>query len=53
MCLLHFSHKSQLQGKHAELCTATFDPTAGTVGPKTSMDITVNFTSHKDVSTSF
>lgn len=53
MCVLHFPHQAQLQGKHAELCTATFDPTAGTLGPNTSMEITVNFISHTDVSTSY
>nr|XP_046227112.1 deleted in lung and esophageal cancer protein 1 isoform X2 [Scatophagus argus] len=43
----HFSW--MLQGKHAELCTASFDPSSGTLGPNTSMEITVNFTCHTDL----
>ncbi|KAE8279845.1 Deleted in lung and esophageal cancer protein 1 Deleted in lung cancer protein 1 [Larimichthys crocea] len=45
----HFSWMAQLQGKHAELCAASFDPSSGTLEPNTSMDITVNFISHTDM----
>ncbi|XP_070842315.1 deleted in lung and esophageal cancer protein 1 [Chaetodon trifascialis] len=45
----HFSWMAQLQGRHAELCAATFDPSSGTLGPNTSMEITVNFISHTDL----
>lgn len=42
-------HQDQLHGKHAAQCTASFDPSSGTLGPNSSMEITVNFTSHTDV----
>lgn len=45
----HFSWMTQLQGKHAELCAASFEPSSGTLGPNTSMEITVNFVSHTDL----
>nr|CBN81993.1 Deleted in lung and esophageal cancer protein 1 [Dicentrarchus labrax] len=45
----HFSWMAQLEGKHAELCAASFDPTSGTLGPNTSMEITVTFISHTDM----
>uniref|UniRef100_A0A3Q3G0Z0 DLEC1 cilia and flagella associated protein n=1 Tax=Labrus bergylta TaxID=56723 RepID=A0A3Q3G0Z0_9LABR len=38
-----------LQGKQAELCTASFQPSSGTLGPNASMDVTVTFTSNTDV----
>ncbi|KAM3593795.1 uncharacterized protein V6R79_022034 [Siganus canaliculatus] len=44
-----FSWMAQLQGKHAELCAASFDPPSGTLGPNTSMEITVHFISHTDL----
>lgn len=47
---LFFWSQSQLQGKHAELCTATFDPPSGTLGPGCRRDIVVSFISHADVS---
>lgn len=51
--LIHFPCQAQLQGKHAELCAASFEPSSGTLGPNTSMEITVNFVSHTDVSSSY
>uniref|UniRef100_A0A3P9CVN0 DLEC1 cilia and flagella associated protein n=1 Tax=Maylandia zebra TaxID=106582 RepID=A0A3P9CVN0_9CICH len=42
------SQFSWLQGKQASLCSATFDPSSGTLGPKVSMEITVTFTAHTD-----
>ncbi|XP_041824653.1 deleted in lung and esophageal cancer protein 1 [Melanotaenia boesemani] len=45
----HFSWMAQLQGKQASLCTASFDPSSGVLGPNTSMEITVHFTSHTDL----
>uniref|UniRef100_UPI003AAEDB9A deleted in lung and esophageal cancer protein 1 n=1 Tax=Centroberyx gerrardi TaxID=166262 RepID=UPI003AAEDB9A len=45
----HFTWMAQLQGKQASLCTASFDPSSGTVGPNASMEITVNFTCHTDL----
>lgn len=47
---INFSHQAQLQGKHAELCTASFEPSSGTLGPNASLEITVNIISHTDVS---
>ncbi|XP_039645855.1 deleted in lung and esophageal cancer protein 1 isoform X1 [Perca fluviatilis] len=45
----HFSWMTQLQGKQAELCTASFDPSSGTLGPNASLEITVTFISHSDL----
>lgn len=45
-----FFNQGELQGTHAELCTATFDPSSGTLGPGCRRDIIVNFISHTDVS---
>ncbi|XP_068438348.1 deleted in lung and esophageal cancer protein 1 [Clinocottus analis] len=45
----HFSWMAQLQGKQAELCTASFDPSSGTLGPNASLEITVNFITHTDL----
>ncbi|XP_029935813.1 deleted in lung and esophageal cancer protein 1 [Myripristis murdjan] len=45
----HFTWMAQLQGKQASLCTASFDPSSGTLGPNASMEITVSFTSHTDL----
>uniref|UniRef100_A0A3B5LVK0 DLEC1 cilia and flagella associated protein n=1 Tax=Xiphophorus couchianus TaxID=32473 RepID=A0A3B5LVK0_9TELE len=42
------SHFSWLQGKQASLCTATFDPSSGILGPNATMNINVNLTSHTD-----
>ncbi|XP_054893916.1 deleted in lung and esophageal cancer protein 1 [Poeciliopsis prolifica] len=42
----HFSWKEQLQGKQASLCTATFDPSSGILGPNATMNIAVNLASH-------
>lgn len=44
--------QAELQGKQASLCSATFYPSSGTLGPKVSMEITVTFTAHTDVSAS-
>ncbi|XP_051796597.1 deleted in lung and esophageal cancer protein 1 isoform X2 [Acanthochromis polyacanthus] len=45
----HFSWKNQLQGKQASLCTASFNPSSGILGPHATMEITVDFTSHIDL----
>ncbi|KAF7669259.1 hypothetical protein LDENG_00203330 [Lucifuga dentata] len=45
----HFTWMAQLQGKQAALCTASFEPSSGTLGPHASMEITVTFTSHTDM----
>ncbi|XP_028289337.1 deleted in lung and esophageal cancer protein 1 [Parambassis ranga] len=45
----HFSWTAYLQGRQASLCEATFEPSFGTLGPNTSMKITVTFTSHADL----
>ncbi|XP_043961337.1 deleted in lung and esophageal cancer protein 1 isoform X2 [Gambusia affinis] len=45
----HFSWKEQLQGKQASLCTATFDPSSGILGPNATMNIAVNLSSHTDL----
>ncbi|KAK9527708.1 hypothetical protein VZT92_014247 [Zoarces viviparus] len=45
----HFSWMAPLQGKQAELCTASFDPSSGTLGPNASLEITVHFISHTDL----
>ncbi|XP_070784344.1 deleted in lung and esophageal cancer protein 1 [Enoplosus armatus] len=45
----HFSWVAQLQGKQADLCAASFDPSSGTLGPNASMEITLNFTPHTDL----
>lgn len=47
---ISLKNQSQLQGKLAELCAATFDPSSGTLGPNSRMEVTVSFTSHTDVS---
>ncbi|KAG7224920.1 hypothetical protein INR49_014836 [Caranx melampygus] len=44
-----FRWMAELQGKQASLCTASFEPSSGTLGPNASMEITVNFTSHTDL----
>ncbi|XP_078137059.1 deleted in lung and esophageal cancer protein 1 isoform X3 [Sander vitreus] len=44
-----FSWMTQLQGKQAELYTASFDPSSGTLGPNASLEITVTFISHSDL----
>ncbi|XP_068604350.1 deleted in lung and esophageal cancer protein 1 [Brachionichthys hirsutus] len=45
-----FSWTPQLQGRHAELCSASFHPSCGSLGPNAGLEVTVNFTSHTDVS---
>lgn len=40
------SHQPKPQGKHAERCSATFDPISATLGPNVKMNITVNFITH-------
>ncbi|XP_075994138.1 deleted in lung and esophageal cancer protein 1 [Genypterus blacodes] len=45
----HFSWTAELLGKQAELCSASFEPSSGTVGPNASMEVTVTFTSHTDM----
>ncbi|XP_072234940.1 deleted in lung and esophageal cancer protein 1 [Leuresthes tenuis] len=45
----HFSWMPQLQGKLASLCTVSFDPSSGVLGPNASMEILVNFTTHSDL----
>ncbi|XP_068588398.1 deleted in lung and esophageal cancer protein 1 [Cebidichthys violaceus] len=44
-----FSWTAQLQGKQAELCTASFDPSSSTLGPNASLETTVHFISHTDL----
>lgn len=44
--------QAQLQGKQASVCSASFDPSSATLGPNVSMEITVTFTAHTDVSAS-
>ncbi|XP_023122061.2 deleted in lung and esophageal cancer protein 1 [Amphiprion ocellaris] len=45
----HFSWMTQLQGEQASLCTASFDPSSGILGPNATTEITVDFTSHTDL----
>ncbi|XP_026216993.1 deleted in lung and esophageal cancer protein 1 [Anabas testudineus] len=45
----HFTWMSQLQGAQASVCTTSFDPSSGTLGPNSSIEITVSFTSHTDL----
>ncbi|XP_034056329.1 deleted in lung and esophageal cancer protein 1 [Gymnodraco acuticeps] len=45
----HFSWMAELQGELADLCSATFEPSSGTLGPNDSLEIKVTFTSHTDV----
>ncbi|KAM7369872.1 hypothetical protein PAMP_011162 [Pampus punctatissimus] len=45
----HFTWMAQLHGPQASLCTASFDPSSGTLAPNASMEIAVNFTSHRDL----
>ncbi|XP_058478852.1 deleted in lung and esophageal cancer protein 1 [Solea solea] len=44
----HFKWMDQLQGEQASLCSASFDPSSGTLRPNTSMEVAVHFTSHTD-----
>ncbi|KAF3836573.1 hypothetical protein F7725_029131 [Dissostichus mawsoni] len=46
----HFSWMAELQGELADLCSASFEPSSGTLGPNDSLEIKVTFTSHTDVS---
>nr|XP_019942854.1 PREDICTED: deleted in lung and esophageal cancer protein 1 [Paralichthys olivaceus] len=45
----HFRWMAQLQGKQASLCSASFDPSSGSLGPNASVEVTVTFTSHSDL----
>ncbi|KAF0028061.1 hypothetical protein F2P81_019148 [Scophthalmus maximus] len=45
----HFKWRAQLQGEQAALCTATFDPSSGTLGPNASIEIAVTFTPYVDL----
>ncbi|XP_034428742.1 deleted in lung and esophageal cancer protein 1 isoform X2 [Hippoglossus hippoglossus] len=45
----HFQWMAQLQGKQASLCSASFDPSSGSLGPNASVEVTVTFTSHTDL----
>ncbi|XP_008306151.1 deleted in lung and esophageal cancer protein 1 isoform X2 [Cynoglossus semilaevis] len=45
----HFKWMAQLQGKQASLCTTSFDPPSGTLGPNACIEVTVNFTAHTDM----
>ncbi|XP_026793913.3 deleted in lung and esophageal cancer protein 1 isoform X1 [Pangasianodon hypophthalmus] len=39
---------SKLQGPQAHLCSASFTPSSGTLGPNAHMEISVSFTAHTD-----
>ncbi|XP_060755864.1 deleted in lung and esophageal cancer protein 1 [Neoarius graeffei] len=39
---------SKLQGPQAHLCSASFTPSSGTLGPNEHMEISVSFTAHTD-----
>ncbi|XP_028290255.1 deleted in lung and esophageal cancer protein 1 isoform X2 [Gouania willdenowi] len=45
----HFSWMAQLKGRQASLCTVSFDPSSGTLGPNASAEITLTLTSHTDL----
>ncbi|XP_045066363.1 deleted in lung and esophageal cancer protein 1 isoform X2 [Coregonus clupeaformis] len=40
---------TMLQGQQAPLCSASFTPSSGTLGPNAKMDVTVTFTAHTDM----
>ncbi|XP_053715833.1 deleted in lung and esophageal cancer protein 1 isoform X1 [Synchiropus splendidus] len=44
-----FSWKAKLQGRQASLCTTSFEPSSGSLGPNARQEITVHFTTHTDV----
>ncbi|XP_072544966.1 deleted in lung and esophageal cancer protein 1 isoform X3 [Salminus brasiliensis] len=44
----HFTWSNQLQGPQAHLCSASFTPSSGILGPNTQMEISVSFTTHTD-----
>ncbi|XP_047664680.1 deleted in lung and esophageal cancer protein 1 [Tachysurus fulvidraco] len=44
----HFMWRKELQGPQAHLCSASFTPSSGSVGPNKHMEITVSFTTHTD-----
>ncbi|KAK0139467.1 Deleted in lung and esophageal cancer protein 1 [Merluccius polli] len=44
----HFTWTSELQGKQAALCSASFHPPAGRLDAHATVDVTVEFTSHTD-----
>ncbi|XP_046879409.1 deleted in lung and esophageal cancer protein 1 isoform X5 [Hypomesus transpacificus] len=41
--------ESPLHGRQASLCSATFNPSTGTLGPNAKMEITVTFTAHTEL----
>ncbi|XP_057680093.1 deleted in lung and esophageal cancer protein 1 [Corythoichthys intestinalis] len=43
-----FSWVAELKGQQASLCSASFQPPKGTLGPNACLDITVSFMSHTD-----
>ncbi|XP_066498604.1 deleted in lung and esophageal cancer protein 1 isoform X3 [Hoplias malabaricus] len=43
----HFKWR-ELQGPQAQLCSASFSPSSGILGPHTEMEISVSFTTHTD-----
>ncbi|XP_061777252.1 deleted in lung and esophageal cancer protein 1 [Nerophis ophidion] len=42
----HFAWLGELRGQQAALCSASFHPSSGTLGPNASLDIDVTFISH-------
>ncbi|XP_061522302.1 deleted in lung and esophageal cancer protein 1 isoform X1 [Phycodurus eques] len=44
----NFSWMDALKGQQASLCSATFEPPSGTLGPNARLDITVSFISQTD-----
>ncbi|XP_071270154.1 deleted in lung and esophageal cancer protein 1 [Salvelinus alpinus] len=40
---------TKLQGQQASLCSASFTPSSGSLGPNAKMDVTVAFTAHTDI----
>ncbi|KAM9839708.1 deleted in lung and esophageal cancer protein 1 [Aulostomus maculatus] len=45
----NFSWMPHLQGQQASMCTASFEPSSGTLGPNVSTEITVHFTTYTDL----
>ncbi|XP_061661850.1 deleted in lung and esophageal cancer protein 1 isoform X2 [Syngnathoides biaculeatus] len=44
----NFSWMPELKGQQASLCSASFEPSSGTLGPNARLDITVSFISRTD-----
>ncbi|XP_077365596.1 deleted in lung and esophageal cancer protein 1 [Festucalex cinctus] len=44
----NFAWVGELKGQQASLCSASFEPLSGTLGPNASLDITVSFISQTD-----